>query len=46
MTYLGYAGYLILSGLSWFLLLPQIGIAQLPSTATWTSPVTVTDLVH
>src|SRR5947209_3040403 len=46
LTYLAAVGYLLLSGLSWMLLVPGLGIANFPSTATWTSPVTVQDLVE
>jgi ABC-type transport system involved in multi-copper enzyme maturation permease subunit len=45
-TYLAATAYLLLSGLSWLLLAPRLGIAQFPSTAYWTSPVTVEDLVY
>jgi ABC-type transport system involved in multi-copper enzyme maturation permease subunit len=45
MTYLMAFAYLGLSGLSWLLVLPT-GWATFPSTTTWTSPVTVQDLVH
>jgi ABC-type transport system involved in multi-copper enzyme maturation permease subunit len=44
-TYLLAAAYLILSGMSWLLLVPSLGLAQLPSTQSWASPVTVEDLV-
>jgi ABC-type transport system involved in multi-copper enzyme maturation permease subunit len=46
LTYLGAVAYLVLSGLSWFLLEPSLGIAQFPSTSRWTSPVTLDDVVH
>jgi ABC-type transport system involved in multi-copper enzyme maturation permease subunit len=39
-------GYLIVSGLSWVLLLPQLQLAGFPSSAAWDSPVTVQDLVY
>lgn len=45
-TYLEYAAYLCVSGLSWLLLIPNFGLANLPSTAFWTSPLTVTDMVY
>jgi ABC-type transport system involved in multi-copper enzyme maturation permease subunit len=45
LTYLMAAGYLALSGLSWFLIVPT-GWATFPSTTTWTSLVTVQDLVE
>jgi len=46
LTYLTIGAYLILSGLSWLLLLPQLGLAAFPSTGSWASPVTLTDLVE
>jgi ABC-type transport system involved in multi-copper enzyme maturation permease subunit len=45
LTYLMAGGYLVVSGLSWLLLLPT-GWGTFPSTTTWTSPVTVQDLVE
>lgn len=45
-TFLGVIGYLLFSGMSWFLLLPFWGLANWPSTANFTSPVTVEDLVN
>jgi ABC-type transport system involved in multi-copper enzyme maturation permease subunit len=44
LTYLEATGYLILSGLSWFLLVPR-GWAMFPSTSSWTSPVTLQGVV-
>src|SRR5262249_51887803 len=44
-TYLMAAGYLVVSGASWLLLLPRLGLATFPSTDRWTSPVTLTDVV-
>jgi ABC-type transport system involved in multi-copper enzyme maturation permease subunit len=46
MTYVEGVAYLALSGLSWLLLIPQLGLSNFPSTSTWTSPVTVSDLVE
>jgi ABC-type transport system involved in multi-copper enzyme maturation permease subunit len=40
------AAYLVAAGLGWLLLLPSVGWATWPSTETWTSPVTVTDVVN
>jgi ABC-type Na+ efflux pump permease subunit len=37
--------YLAISSLSWLLLLPQLDLASFPSTDTWTSPVTLEDVV-
>jgi ABC-type transport system involved in multi-copper enzyme maturation permease subunit len=45
-TYLVAVAYLVLSGMSWLLLAPVLDWASFPSTATWTSPVTVQDLVE
>jgi ABC-type transport system involved in multi-copper enzyme maturation permease subunit len=45
-TYGWAAAYLVVSGLSWLLLLPSIGWAAWPSTATWASPVTLEDVVE
>ncbi len=45
-SYLGAVAYLGISGLSRTLLLSQFGLADLPSTESWTSPVTVRDLVE
>jgi ABC-type transport system involved in multi-copper enzyme maturation permease subunit len=45
-TYLAAAAYLILSGVSWLLLVPPLAAGNFPSTSTWTSPVTVRDLVE
>lgn len=45
-TYLEFAAYLAVSGLSWLALIPDFGLANLPSTDWWTSPITVTDLVY
>jgi ABC-type transport system involved in multi-copper enzyme maturation permease subunit len=45
-TYLAAAAYLILSGMSWLLLLPPLAAGNFPSTSSWTSPVTVKDLVE
>jgi ABC-type Na+ efflux pump permease subunit len=44
-TYGWATAYLVTSGLSWLLLAPLLGWASFPSTASWTSPVTLTDLV-
>jgi ABC-type transport system involved in multi-copper enzyme maturation permease subunit len=44
-TYLAAAAYLILSGASWLLLVPPLTAGSFPSTATWTSPVTVRDVI-
>lgn len=38
--------YLALSGFSWVLTTTTLGWASFPSTASWTSPVTVEDLVY
>jgi ABC-type Na+ efflux pump permease subunit len=45
-TYIWAGIYLLISGLSWLVLLPSLGWASWPSTATWTSPVTVEDVVE
>jgi ABC-type transport system involved in multi-copper enzyme maturation permease subunit len=45
LTYLMAVAYLGLSGLSWLLLAPA-GWADFPSTPTWTSPVTLRDVVE
>src|SRR5262249_49386495 len=45
LTYLGAIGYVVLSGVSWLLLLP-VGWANFPSTDTWKSPVTLEDAVY
>jgi ABC-type transport system involved in multi-copper enzyme maturation permease subunit len=45
-SYLLSLGYLVLSGLSWVLLLPQLQLASFPSTDEWHSPVTLEDVVH
>jgi ABC-type transport system involved in multi-copper enzyme maturation permease subunit len=45
-TYMAAAGYLILSGLSWLLLLPQLSLTTFPSTEDWTSPVELQDVVE
>jgi ABC-type transport system involved in multi-copper enzyme maturation permease subunit len=45
-SYLLTLGYLAVSGLSWILLLPQLELANFPSTENWYSPVTVDDVVH
>jgi ABC-type transport system involved in multi-copper enzyme maturation permease subunit len=44
-TYLMAAGYLVVSGASWLLLLPRLGLASFPSTDKWASPVTLSDVV-
>lgn len=44
-TYLIGVAYLALSGMSWLLLIPGLGIASFPATIGWNSPVTVEDLV-
>jgi ABC-type transport system involved in multi-copper enzyme maturation permease subunit len=44
-TYLAAAGYLVLSGLTWLLLLPQLNLANFPSTEEWTSPLELEDVV-
>lgn len=44
-TYLWALGYLVLSGLSWLLLHPSLGLATFPSTEEWKSPVTLEDFV-
>jgi ABC-type transport system involved in multi-copper enzyme maturation permease subunit len=44
-TYLVVVGYLVLSGLSWLLLIPRLGLASFPSTDDWVSPVTLTDVI-
>jgi ABC-type transport system involved in multi-copper enzyme maturation permease subunit len=46
LTYFQAIAYSCLSGVSWSLLIPTLGIANFPSTDNWTSPVTVGDLVH
>ena len=46
LTYLTVGAYLILSGLSQLLLLPQLGLATFPSTGSWVSPVTLTNVVE
>lgn len=45
LSYLLGVFYLAVSGLSWLLLIPGLGIASFPSTADWASPVTLEDLV-
>jgi ABC-type transport system involved in multi-copper enzyme maturation permease subunit len=45
-TYLIALAYLVLSSLSWFLLLPALNLATFPSTDDWTSPITIEDLVE
>jgi ABC-type transport system involved in multi-copper enzyme maturation permease subunit len=45
-TYLMFAAYVILSGLSWLLLLPQLNLATFPSTDNWTSPIELQDAVE
>ena len=40
-TYLMAAAYLILSGLAWLLLLPQLNLTTFPSTENWTSPIAI-----
>lgn len=45
-AYLGFAVYLILSGLSWLLLIPRYGLASFPSHDGWDSPVTLQDVVE
>jgi ABC-type transport system involved in multi-copper enzyme maturation permease subunit len=45
LTYLTAVAYLVLSGMSWLLIVP-LGLGAFPSTAGWTSPVTVSDLVE
>lgn len=44
-TYLMALAYLAASGASMVLLLPSLDLASFPSTQTWTSPVTVEDVV-
>jgi ABC-type transport system involved in multi-copper enzyme maturation permease subunit len=46
LTYLMAAAYLIVSGMSWMLLSPNLGLADFPSTPEWKSPVTVEDVVE
>jgi len=46
MTYVEAVAYLVLSGMSWLLLLLPAGWTNFPSTSTWISPVTVSDLVE
>jgi ABC-type transport system involved in multi-copper enzyme maturation permease subunit len=46
LTYLAAVAYVCLASLSWILLDPSVGIANFPSTDSWTSPVTVENLVH
>ncbi len=45
-TYLIALAYLVLSGLSWLLLLPALDLATFPSTDDWTSPIMLEDLVE
>jgi ABC-type transport system involved in multi-copper enzyme maturation permease subunit len=45
LTYLMAAAYLIVSGMSWLLLAPNLGLADFPSTENWRSPVTLQDVV-
>jgi ABC-type transport system involved in multi-copper enzyme maturation permease subunit len=45
MTYLGGLAYMVVSAVSWLLLIPTLGISGWPSTGTWASPVTLEDLV-
>jgi ABC-type transport system involved in multi-copper enzyme maturation permease subunit len=45
LTYLEAVGYILLSGMSWLLLVPS-GWAVFPSTMDWTSPVTLQDVVE
>jgi ABC-type transport system involved in multi-copper enzyme maturation permease subunit len=44
-TYLAGVAYLAVAGLSLLLLIPDLGFADFPSTANWTSPLTVADVV-
>jgi ABC-type transport system involved in multi-copper enzyme maturation permease subunit len=46
LTYLGALAYLLVSGASWALLVPGLGLAGWPSTDTWLSPITLDDVVH
>jgi ABC-type transport system involved in multi-copper enzyme maturation permease subunit len=46
LTYLDAAAYLILSGMSWLLLVPGLKLAKFPTNAGWASPVVVEDLVQ
>jgi ABC-type transport system involved in multi-copper enzyme maturation permease subunit len=45
-TYLMAAGYLFVTGCSWLLLLPKLGLATFPSTDSWTSPVDLADAIR
>lgn len=45
-TYLFAAGYLVVSGLSWLLLITKLGLATFPSTDHWSSPVELGDVVQ
>jgi ABC-type transport system involved in multi-copper enzyme maturation permease subunit len=45
-SYLLSVGFLVLSGLSWLLLVPQLQLAAFPSTETFESPVTLEDVVR
>jgi ABC-type transport system involved in multi-copper enzyme maturation permease subunit len=45
-TYGWIAAYLVVSGISWLLLVPLLGWASWPSTDTWNSPVTLSDGVE
>jgi ABC-type transport system involved in multi-copper enzyme maturation permease subunit len=45
-SYLLSLGYLVASGSSWLLLLPQLQLASFPSTDHWVSPVTLRDVVE
>jgi ABC-type Na+ efflux pump permease subunit len=44
LTYLGFLAYHLLAGVSRFVYWPTLGLADFPSTPTWTSPVTLGDL--
>jgi ABC-type transport system involved in multi-copper enzyme maturation permease subunit len=45
-SYLLSLGYLVASGSSWLLLLPQLQLASFPSTDNWLSPITLRDVVE
>jgi ABC-type transport system involved in multi-copper enzyme maturation permease subunit len=45
-TYLAAVIYLVVTGASWLLLLPNLHLADFPSTDNWTSPVELEDVVE
>jgi ABC-type transport system involved in multi-copper enzyme maturation permease subunit len=45
-TYLAAVLYMLMTGASWLLLLPQLHLSNFPSTEDWTSPVELQDVVE